>query len=86
MELFIDNIRPVTEEVLIVHQILLGLDFRLRVDVIAMLGGVHVGGSGEVSFAAENMPHRATITINEPGFSASAYGQQRGSGRVAERL
>ena len=71
VELKIDNICPVTMEVLIAHQTLLELDLLLRVNVIAKLGGVHISGSGEVSFAAENVPHRPSIAINEPDFSAN---------------
>ena len=71
VELKIDNIHLLTIEVLIVHQTLLGLDLLLGVDVIAKLGGVHISGSGEVSFTAENMPHIASIVINKPDFSAT---------------
>ena len=67
----IDNICPVTMEVLIVHQTLLGLNLLLGVDVNMKLGGVHKSSSGEVSLAAENVPHRASIAINEPDFSAT---------------
>ena len=58
-------------EVLILHQTLLGLELLLGVDVIVKLEGVHISGSGEVSFAAENVPHRASIAINKPDFSAN---------------
>ena len=46
----INNICPLTMEVL------LGLDLLLGVNVIAKLGGVHISSSGELSFAAENVP------------------------------
>ena len=71
VELKVDNIHPVTMEVLIVHQTLLRLDLVLGVDVIAKLGGVHITGSDELSFATENVPHRVPIAINEPDFSAT---------------
>ena len=71
VDMKIDNIHPVTVEVLIIHQTLLGLNLLLGVDVIVKLGRVHISGSGEVSFAAENMSHRTSIAINEPDFSAT---------------
>ena len=68
VELKIDSINPVTMEVLIVHQTLLRLDLLLGVDMIVKLGGVHISRSGEVSFAAGNVPHRTSIAINEHNF------------------
>ena len=76
VELKIDNIHLVTMALLTVHQTLLGLDLLLGVNTIVKLGGVHISVSGEVSFAAENVPHRASITINEPDFSAT-FNQHR---------
>ena len=76
VELKIDNIPPVTMEVLIVHQALLGLELLLGVNVIVKLGGVHISSSGEVSFAVENVPHRTSIATNKPDFSAT-FDQRR---------
>ena len=64
-----DNVSPVKADVLVVNCSLLGFDMLLGMDIIRMLGGVHIDQSGNVIFT-RTWPHAyAAIKIEKPDFS-----------------
>ena len=68
--LAVDNVSPVKADVLVVNSSLLGFDMLIGMDIIRMLGGVHIDQSGDDIFSRTE-PHACTaIRIEEPDFSA----------------
>ena len=70
VRLDVSNRCPISIEVLVVNNKLLGFNLLLRFDAIKKVGGVYVTSDRTISFPQFDRPLCAAITTNEPLFYA----------------
>ena len=75
--LAVDDVSPVKADVLVVNSSLWGFDMLIGMDVIRMLGGVHIDQSGDAIFSWTEPHVCAVIRIEEPDFNAEFNEQTR---------
>ena len=72
-----DNVRPIKADVLVMDSPLLGFNTLIKMDIIRMLGGVHINQSGNAPFTRMELYACTAIRIEELNFSADFNKQTR---------
>ena len=75
--LAVDIVSLMKADVLIMDSPLLGFNMLIRMDIIRMLGGVHINQSGNANFSRTKPCACTVIRIEEPDFSTKFDKQTR---------